>query len=509
MIAAVELTDAAEPQCSEQPRKRRRPDHTIEIRLVIDLQLPRRRRRGKTVQRSFWSNTDASSDSQLVVSDTLQQVPRSGDRQRSNDSYSRSMTRADLGGLTPSRSPSVVAVEAPALRPRSDAELSLSELYEKHLAPGERLKNEAKTVRHDQKRIAAFSAWLTEQRITTPRLGGCADGQSSAAATLADIAARPMVLHEYSRHLRSRSKGGSTATATHSLNAIMKLCRWAVDARLLSRLPKCPTRGDLNLMKPAFSQATDSAPLEIVNDVDFSGEPVSVAEMKRLMDPDNLAPCVWPCLGDVPPNVFWETVLLSHAILGFRSQDWFALDGPEKQGLLWSGIVDNPRCPKIEDLQNGPGWAWYLVHKTKKKSQRADKPLQILVPLCVRLRALIEQFRGIHPTRVFPLPHTRVSYSRELRGILQRAGLDDQSRLAARKPIVRLSEGKRAIASFRKGCAAMWADHVSESAASYLLKHSVSSEKVDVSSTTREHYLQAYRPLKAIVPALESLPVLQ
>jgi integrase len=172
---------------------------------------------------------------------------------------------------------------------------------------------------------------------------------------------------------------------------------------------------------------------------------------------------------------------------------------------MWSDVITETRCPRLEDLHNEHGWVWYLVHKTKKKSQRAAKPVKLLVPLSRRLRESIELFRGIDPERVFPLPCNGKYWSDQVCGILERAGLDDASRKAARKPSIELSLGQKSVASFRKGCAAMWADHVSESAASYLLKHSVTEG--GVSAITREHYLQAYRPLREIVPALETLPL--
>jgi hypothetical protein len=259
-------------------------------------------------------------------------------------------------------------------------------------------------------------------------------------------------------------------------------------------MSKAPTRGDVNMMRAASTENED-----------FQGEPVTLAEFAKLMSPEVLQGCRWPRIGNVSPAQFWECVLLSHMVFGFRSQDWFAARTNEKAGLMWADIVASTQCPKLDDLHNPHGWLWYLVHKTKKKSQRAAKPVKLLVPIPGRLRVLIELFRGLDPERVFPLTSNSRYWSLEFTKILERAGLDDASRKAAKKPVIKLSLGQKKVASLRKGCASMWADHLDESAASYLLKHSVTEGAV--SAITREHYLQAYRPLRAIVANLETLPI--
>jgi hypothetical protein len=359
------------------------------------------------------------------------------------------------------------------------APVSLVELYRTNLEPKELLQNEVKTVRADIQRIVKFQAWL-EQRSQTPLLH--------------HIAEKKDILSDYARHLRTQEKGCSSASCGQALNAIMKLLRWSAEAGLIAKAPKSPCRGDVNMMRPA---STDNS--------DFQGEPVTLDEFAKLMRPEVLNGCRWPRLGNVSPGEFWECVLLSHFVFGFRSQDWFPARTNDKAGLLWADIVDGTQCPKLDDLSNPHGWLWYLVHKTKKKSQRAAKPVKLLVPIPGRLRHLIEQFRGLDPERVFPLTSNSRYWSREWTGILERAGLDDASRTLARKPVIKLSLGQKSVASFRKGCASMWADHVDESAASYLLKHSVTDGAV--SAITREHYLQAYRPLRAIVANLETLPI--
>lgn len=357
--------------------------------------------------------------------------------------------------------------------------LSLVELYRTNLEPKELLQNERKTVRADVQRIVRFQNWL-EQRSKTP--------------LLQQISEKKDILWDYARHLRTQATGYSSASCGHALNAIMKLLKSCCDAGLIGKVPKYPTRGDVNMMRPASTENED-----------FQGEPVTLEEFGRLMRREVLDGCQWPRIGNVSPSEFWECVLLSHFVFGFRSQDWFPARTNDKAGLLWSDIIDETQCPKLDDLHNPHGWLWYLVHKTKKKSQRAAKPVKLLVPIPGRLRYLIEQFRGLNPERVFPLTSNSRYWSREWTGILERAGLDDASRKAVRKPVIKLSLGQKSVASFRKGCATMWADHVDESAASYLLKHSVADGAV--SAITREHYLQAYRPLRAIVANLETLPI--
>ncbi|MBK8583856.1 MAG: hypothetical protein IPL86_19210 [Flavobacteriales bacterium] len=103
-------------------------------------------------------------------------------------------------------------------------------------------------------------------------------------------------------------------------------------------------------------------------------------------------------------------------------------------------------------------------------------------------------------------------------------GYDDRSRYFAGKPLIRLSEGKTldkikilhddgrttleevAFCNLRKTAANIWEEHVSASAATYMLKHSVAAQD-GVSETTRKHYIQKLAVLKSIVPAIETLPI--
>ena len=363
---------------------------------------------------------------------------------------------------------------------------TLTDLYERLCASRERGVNEAKTVKADCAAVREYQDWLCSQndtRITTPRVGMSKTLENSS------------LLEEWSRELRGRQIGGSVASVAKRLNAVMKLARACFHSGLIAKLPKCPTRGDLRLMVPVTDESAD--------DADLQGEPVTVDELKLM-----LAACEgaeWPCLGKVDPAEFWRLVLLSSYCYGFRTQDWFASRSSEKRGLLWSGVIDEPTCPKLSDVLNPSGWVWFLVHKTKRKDAKAGRPSKLLLPLSSKLRSMIEQFRGLDPERVFPLPCNSHSWSREMAGIKERANLDDASRLAAKKPSIQLSEGKRAVASFRKGCADMWATLAGGAAASYVLKHS--SSEGDAASITQKHYLKLYRPLRDITPVIESLPI--
>lgn len=442
----------------ESPKKARQP---VEIRVVVEIQMPAwlQQQQQTAITREVSAEMQ---NSRIGVPEFFFTPPNSPEMQPVV-TVSESLN-ASIVSSTPCVSPSLV------------------ELYRQHLEPRELLQNERKTVRADIARIHRFQFWL-EQRSNTPRVG-----------LIQQISEQKTILFDYSSHLRTQEKGCSSASAMLSMNAIMKLCRWCVEAGMLTKAPKCPTKGDLNMMA-----------LAITDDSDFQGEPVTVAEFQQMIRADVLSQCQWPRFGNVSPAEFWETVLLSHMVFGFRSQDWFPARTNEKTGLLWSDIIDSTQCPRLDDLHSPHGWLWYLVHKTKKKSQRAAKPVKLLVPLPARLRQLLELFRGLDPERVFPLTSNSRYWSREFTGILERASLDDASRKATRKPVIKLSLGQKSVASFRKGCAAMWADHVDESSASYLLKHSVTDGAV--STITREHYLQAYRPLRAIVQHLETLPI--
>jgi len=454
-------------------RKRRSPQ-VVEVRVVVEVQMP------------AWMQPFQQQIQQQVQLHTPPEIRATMAQQQFVPEFIVTQSSAASGGQPPvitSTRPIVQTPPAAAIEV-STTDDSLVVLYKKHLEPGELAKNEAKTVRADVARIQKFQDWLDScaLRSTYPQR-----------AYLQRFAESKDLLADYAQYIRSQDSGCSSATVSQALNAILKLARWAVENGQLKKLPKYPTRGDVNMMR-----------LE-QDECEFSGEPVTVPELNRMLAADVLAGCTWPELGNVSPARFWECVLLSHYCLGFRSQDWFASRTTEKQGLMWSDVITETQCPRLDDLHNPHGWCWYVVHKTKKKSQRAAKPVKLLVPLSGRLREIIELFRGAHPERVFPLPCNGRYWSKEFQGILLRAGLDDSSRVAMKRPSIELSLGQKAVASFRKGCASMWAGHVSESAASYLLQHSVTDGAV--STITREHYLQVYRPLRAIVPALETLPI--
>jgi hypothetical protein len=415
------------------------------------------------------------------------------------------------GGLTPSRSPmeeqpvqevvgsafvvtSAESITHDVVTSTTNAlptivakpEPTLVELYEELLAKKERLRNEPKQVRDDLRYIAEFERWLAEPesapRINTPR------------GALVKTLEFSEVFEQWARSIRAREVGGSVGQTMKKMNAVSKLAKACHAAGLINRAGRTPTQGDLRLM--AEISASEDSESE-----DFQGEPVTVEEFLRMID------C---CVEDAWPYLpkYWVLKLTASYFLGFRLQDWFAELETTKKGLLWDGVISDPTCPRIEGLQNEAGWLWYLVHKTKKKDQKKGRNPRVLMPNAKQLQEMMEPYRGLDPERVFPVPCNKRSSGREFHAILKRAGLDDATRLKQGKPIIRLSEGQKNIASFRKGCADMWADAVGMEAASYVLKHSVpTGPNSMVSATTLEHYLKIYRPLKEIVPAVESLPI--
>ena len=356
----------------------------------------------------------------------------------------------------------------------------LVKLYEDLLSERDKeRKVSVKTIRDNHSVLNRFERWAIES--------GKANGlQPIGLLTV------PGIMKGFAEHIRSQPKGNSSAMASKALGVIVKLSN-ACDAEKLirGRVDRVP-KSVVNLMRPRTEKQRRT-----------KGVPVTVDELKAMLSV--LDGCKWPKLGTVEPSVFWETILLSHYLYGFRSQDWFACRGNEKQGLLWSGVKFETECPWIEGLHNPAGWIWYLVHKTAKKDEAADRPCDVLVPMSSKIRGLIEQFSGLDPERVFPTANNSRSYSEEFARILNRAGLSDESRTEAGKPIIRLSLGQRNVASFRKGCAAWWSDKVGRPAASYLLHHSVQEE--GVSKTTADNYLQNETILRKIVEAIESFEV--
>lgn len=326
----------------------------------------------------------------------------------------------------------------PATVSADQRELSLVELYDELLTAADRERRvSVKTISDNQSALRKFESWgRAQHRLVSGR-----------ALSLLE---QPGILRSYAEFLRAQPKGNSSAMCAKALATIGKLAGACVRARMLAQKPESVSRTLVNLMRPRTEEQRR-----------VKAVPVTVPELQAMLAVVDGSR--WPRLGKVSPAVFWETSLLAHYVYGFRSQDWFPARSSEKRGLLWSGIVTTSQCPVLEDLHNPAGWAWYLVHKTAKKDEAAERPADVLVPLSAKMRELIEQFRGIDPERVFPMRNNSASYSTEFRGLLDRAGLSDESRRQQGKPIIRLSLGQRNVASFRKGCSALWAKHVSRS----------------------------------------------
>ena len=359
---------------------------------------------------------------------------------------------------------------------------SLVELYDRLLSEQDvEQKCRVKSIRENLSRLQEFEDW-TDTRNAYPRIGPL--------KTL-EI---PGVLKEYANHLRSKPEGSSDTMCSKAISAIGKLAKACHEAGLIASIPKKPSKSFISQLKPKTAEERR-----------ITSVPVRVEELLAMLDV--LDGCKWPKWGHVSASTFWKACLLSHYAYGFRSQDWFALQDQWKQGLLWSGVITETRCPVLDDLHNEHGWALYVVHKTDTKDQVAGRTSEVAVPLSREMRSLIEKFRGIHSTRVFPLTNNSTSYRREFGQILKRAGLSDTERLNAGKQIIKLSLGQKKIASFRKGSSAMWAKHGSKATSSYILHHALKDERV--SKTTTESYLQSEEVLREMVEQIETLPIWQ
>jgi hypothetical protein len=357
---------------------------------------------------------------------------------------------------------------------------SLVELYDALLAESDREKRvSVKTVKDNRSALRRFETW---GRANHRVVGG----------RPLSLLEQPGILRGFAEFLRAQPKGNSSAMCSKALSSVGKLAGACVRAGMITQKPETVSRTTINLLRPRTEEQRR-----------VKAVPVTLSELQALLAV--VDGCKWPRLGTVKPAVFWETLLLSHYVYGFRSQDWFAARSNQKQGLLWTGVITSSQCPVLEDLHNAAGWAWYLVHKTAKKDEAAERPSDVLVPLSAKMRDLIEQFRGLDPERVFPMRNNSSTYSREFSGILDRAGLSDELRRNESKPIIRLSLGQRNVASFRKGCSALWAKQVSRAASSYMLHHAVSEE--GVAKMTTESYLQNEEILRDIVEKIESLSV--
>ena len=337
----------------------------------------------------------------------------------------------------------------------------------------------AKTIRDNRSMLEKFQSWgMSQHRIV-----------NSEAVSLLE---QPKILRSYAEFLRSQPKGHSSSMATKALGAIGKLAAACVRAGIIKHKPDTVSKSVVNLLRPRTEEQRR-----------VKAVPVTVPELQAMLAV--VDGCKWPRIGKVSPEVFWRTNLLSHYVYGFRSQDWFSARSSEKKGLLWSGVIASSQCPVLDDLHNEAGWVWYLVHKTAKKDEAAERPSDVLVPLSSKMRELIEQFRGSDRERVFPMANNSRTYSQEFSKLLERAGLSDESRRNDNKPIIRLSLGQRNVASFRKGCSALWAKQVGRSASSYLLHHAVSEE--GVAKMTADSYLQNEEILRDIVAKIETLPI--
>jgi hypothetical protein len=376
------------------------------------------------------------------------------------------------------RGPEVVPV--PPVEARQSESRSLVELYDALLCESDRERRvSVKTIRDNRSALQRFETW---GRVNHRVVGG----------RPLSLFEQPGILRGFAEFVRAQAKGNSSAMCSKALSSVGKLAGACVRAGMITQKPETVSRTTINLLRPRTEEQRR-----------VKAVPVTLSELQAMLAV--VDGCKWPRLGTVKPAVFWETLLLSHYVYGFRSQDWFAARSNQKQGLLWTGVITSSQCPVLEDLHNAAGWAWYLVHKTAKKDEAAERPSDVLVPLSAKMRDLIEQFRGLDPHRVFPLPNNSSTYSKEFIGILERAGLSDEARKAESKPIIRLSLGQRNVASFRKGCSAMWAKQVSRAASSYMLHHAVSEE--GVAKMTTESYLQNEEILRDIVEKIESLPV--
>lgn len=357
---------------------------------------------------------------------------------------------------------------------------SLPELYNDLLSSRdiERRVSE-KTQKDNLSALSRFEDWLRSQHQ-----GGEFDSIAAMQA--------PNVMRNYAEHLRMQPKGNSASMCSKALTTIGKLTAACVKAGLMKARPESLTKSAVNMIRPRSERQRR-----------IKAVPVTVEELKAMLSV--VDGCRWPKFGSVSASHFWYTSLLSHYVYGFRSQDWFACRTADKKGLLWSGIVSETECPVVEGLHNEAGWVWYLVHKTSKKDEAAERPADVLAPLHPEMREAIERFRGVDAERVFPLANNSSTYSKEFAALLARAGLSDQERIAAGKPIIRLSLGQRDVASFRKGASAMWAKYAGRPAASYMLHHAVAEE--GVAKMTAESYLQNEQVLREITAQMVNLPV--
>ena len=377
----------------------------------------------------------------------------------------------DLVGFKPEAKPEPV-IEQPATDSRT-----LVELYEVLLSDRDKeRKVSVKTVRDNHSVLTRFQRWAD-------------DSGKSAGLRPIQLLAVPGILRDFAEHIRAQPKGNSSAMANKAVGVIIKLGNACEAARLIAKKVERVSKSSINLMRPRTDQQRR-----------IKGVPVTIDELRAMLAV--IDECKWPRLGTVKPSVFWRVHLLSHFLYGFRSQDWFSCRGNEKKGLLWSGIVRKPECPVIKGLSNEGGWAFYVVHKTEKKDEAAERNSDVLIPLSTEIRDLIEQFRGIDAERVFPTANNSRTYSEEFLRILNRAGLSDESRIAAGEPIIRPSLGQRGVASFRKGCATYWSEVVGPQAASYLLHHYVPAE--GVAKMTLENYLQHESILRKISAHVEA-----
>lgn len=357
---------------------------------------------------------------------------------------------------------------------------SLVDLYDELLSATDKERRVSlKTIRDNRSALDKFEIWgQTQHRVVSGRP--------------LSLLEQPKILRAYAEFLRAQVKGNSSAMASKALGTIGKLAGACVRAEMIRQKPETVSRSIINLMRPRTEEQRR-----------VKAVPVTLPEFRAMLAV--VDGCKWPRLGKVKPSKFWETILTGHYAYGFRSQDWVAARSSEKKGLLWSGVITSSQCPVLDDLHNEAGWVWYLVHKTKNKDEAADRPSDVIAPLSWKMRELLEEFRGIDDERVFPMKNNSRTYSQEFSRLLERAGLSDAARRKENKPIIRLSLGQRNIASFRKGCSAMWAKHMSRAASSYLLHHAVSEE--GVAKMTADCYLQNEEVLRDIVEKIEMLPI--
>ena len=416
MIAAVKLE-------SEQPRipklKGRPPAQAVEIRLVIELQLPPWL---QGIQHTL-AAAAASPIAKAVESVVRQDSPEQLQDHEPSDRPSGSafvVTSSQLS--SPAEVVSNGTPDQPVPSESTERETMLA-LYERCVLAKKQRSAGKKAIAEHLSSCRFFDRFVASQIHLRPQT--------------------PMVnLLKTADLLRSFGQWMivdldlSVATASRRVEHVAMVAKTCFQLALDK-----PTEKEMRRMddaKPKKKSVSDARRIPSFDEVNALATAVTVAK--------------WPYHAHAP--YFWRGLIRMAAYIGFRTYDVVSLI-PEKTGLCKSDVVWSTLCPVADvsnalgkELHSPHGWLHYSIEKDKHSDCR-----RILIPMPKWLRDWVRFFFELseHSERIFPSMKQQAldskSFGQTWRKIREKAAVD---------PRIMLSEGTGNVIALRKYAANWW-----------------------------------------------------